>query len=177
MTRKAGRWLVLALLIISLLAGLDPAPAQARAAVYVTSQQFDGGRMYYRADTGHIWVLYSSGQVANFPSSSYTYLPDNPFFNPPAGHIRPIFGFGKVWGGYTDVRNRLGWATTHEIGFYSPIVSQGGLTYLTEIDGKIVQMNANSTWQYVSGIPQPPPNAPRIVRLEASPNPVAPGVR
>lgn len=168
---------VLALVMISVLAaGIVPSAAAGDVAVYVTSQQFEAGRMYWRSDTGSIWVLFNSGSVSSFLASSFSGLPNNPFYNPPAGRIRPINGFGKIWGGYADVRNRLGWAITQEIGFLTHIVTQGGMTYITELDGRILQINANGTWQVASSIPQSTPDTPRIVSISAAPNPVNAGL-
>jgi hypothetical protein len=167
--------LLTALLFVVLLAATAPASADSDTTVYVTSQNFEGGRMYYRSDTGLIWVFFYNGRVSSYPASSYSSLADNPYFKPPPGRIRPIFGFGKVWGSVADVRNRLGWATTHELGFRARIVTQGAITYLTELDGRIIQINTGGTWQYVSGVPQQPPGTPRIVRIDGSPNPVSAG--
>jgi hypothetical protein len=160
--------------IVLLVAGIAPASA-GEVTVYVTSQQFDAGRMYWRSDTGLIWVFVNSGTVYSYPASSYSGLPDNPYFNPPAGHIRPINGFGKIWGSSASVRNQLGWAITQELGFQARIVTQGGITYLTELDGRILQINGNGTWQVAASIPTPPPDAPRIVAISATPNPVSAG--
>lgn len=172
---QAARVLLTTMLFVVLLAAITPASADSDTTVYVTSQNFEGGRMYYRSDSGLIWVFFYNGRVSSYPASSYSGLPDNPYYNPPPGRIRPIFGFGKVWGSVTDVRNRLGWATTHELGFRARIVTQGAITYLTELDGRIIQINTGGTWQYVSSVPQPSPGTPRIVRIDGSPNPVSAG--
>jgi hypothetical protein len=171
---KAARALITLALLLVVLAAVGPTSADSTVTVYVTSQGFDGGRMYWRADTGSIWVFFYSGQVYTYPASSYSYLPDNPYFNPPAGHIRPINGFGKIWGSSADVRNRLGWATTPEIGFYTQIATQGAITYLTELDLKTIQINTNGTWQHVASIPQSP-FVPQILWIDATPNPVTAG--
>ena len=172
-TARVG--LALALVAI-LLMGVGIAPASAgEVTVYVTSQQFDAGRMYWRSDTGLIWVFVNNGAVYSYPASSYSGLPDNPYFNPPTGHVRPINGFGKIWGSSANIRNQLGWAITSELGFLTGIVTQGGVTYLTELDGRILQINANGTWQVAASIPTPPPDAPRIVSFSAAPDPVNAG--
>jgi hypothetical protein len=172
---KAARVLIILVLLLVMLAAVLPASADGTATVYVTSQGFEGGRMYWRADTGTIWVFIYTGQAYTFPVSSYSYLPDNPYFNQPPGYVRAINGFGKIWGSRPDVRNQLGWATTSEIGFYTQVVTQSGITYLNELDLKIIQINTNGTWQYVSSIPQPPPSVPQILWIDAAPNPVTAG--
>lgn len=48
----------------------------------------------------------------------YGGLPDNPVAVPtPAGRVRPINAFGKVWGNYADIRFAVGWALAGETGF------------------------------------------------------------
>jgi hypothetical protein len=173
---KTARIVLAAALVAILLIAAGIAPASAGdVTVYVTSQQFDAGRMYWRSDTGLIWVLVNNGAAYSYPASSYSGLPDNPYFNTPAGHFRPINGFGKVWGSSASLRNQLGWAITPELGFQARIITQGGITYLTELDGRILQINPNGTWQVVASIPTPPPDAPRVVSISAAPNPVDAG--
>lgn len=79
-------------------------------------QRFERGFMLWIAGTGDIFVFYDDGNYELFPLVSYTFRSDNPIFGPPPGRIRPIFGFGKVWGNFSTVRERLGWATQDEIG-------------------------------------------------------------
>lgn len=157
-------WMALVLLAVAG-AAVWPVAADSALTVYVTSQSFEGGRMYWRSDTGTIWVFVYTGQSYTFPVSSYSYLPDNPYSNQPSGYVRAINGFGKIWGSRSDVRSQLGWAYTSEIGFYTSIVTQGAYpyttTYLTELDSRIIQINYNGTWQYVSSVPQPPPVVPQ----------------
>jgi hypothetical protein len=157
--RTTRFFLVATAYLLVLLAAALPAAADSDQTVYVTAQSFVGGKMVWRSDTGHIWVLLSSGSVDSFPALSYTNLPDNPYTNPPAGYIRPINGFGKVWGNHTGMRNRLGWAITSELGFYAQIVTRGGYTYLTELNSQVIEISPSRTWQYVAGIP-PLPSSP-----------------
>jgi hypothetical protein len=166
-----------AILIVGLVLALGSTALPGVAAddgvtVAVTSQRFEGGVMYWRSDTGLIWVLFNDGLVQAFPSSTYGRLRDNPFRNPPPGRVRPINGFGRVWGCYRTVRDRLGWATLPELGFVTRIVTRGSSIYLVQLDGSVVQIDPNSTWHLASTIPQPAPSAPRIVSVQAQPDPV-----
>lgn len=83
-----------------------------------TIQLFERGFMIWWSETGSVWVLYGSGQAELFDSVRYGALPDNPVGAlPPAGSYKPVFGFGKVWGNFPAVRQRLGWATGPEQGY------------------------------------------------------------
>jgi hypothetical protein len=78
----------------------------------ITIQTFERGRMMWWSETGSIWVLNAdNGQALFYDSLSYGALPDNPITeSPPAGWVKPIMGFGKVWGHFPEVRQMLGWA-------------------------------------------------------------------
>lgn len=169
------RWLAIVLVLVTL-AGLVPASATADSDeyVYVTAQSFTGGKLYWRSDTGYIWALCNSGLLYTYSPLSYNHLPDNPYFDPPTGYIRPINGFGQIWGYHEVLRDQLGWATTPEVGFYARITTQGTTTYLTELDRKIAQLNIDGTWKYVESIPEPP-TSPQLTVTYPVPNPVNAG--
>jgi hypothetical protein len=151
----------------------SPVSAQTTATVYATVQRLERGMMIWRSDTGHIWVLGGNGQVLNFPASRYSRLRDNPIPANPPGRIRPIFGLGKVWGNFAEVRNLLGWPTLPEIGANMPIRVVNRAYYLTQLDRTVIVINPNNTWVRLLGGPQPA-NA-RIVSFNVTPNPVVPG--
>jgi len=157
---------------ITLLLSAMPALAQSTPTVYSTAQRFESGLMIWRSDTAFIWVLGNNGRVLNFPASSYSGLPDNPIFGSPPGRLRPILGFGKVWGNNRSVRDLLGWPTLPEIGFNMPIVYTNRTYYLTQLDGTIIQINPDNTWTRATS--SPPPTA-RILSFTASADAVVPG--
>ncbi len=173
--KMTRRWLAIVLVLVTL-AGLMPATATADSDeyVYVTLQGFVGGKLYWRSDTGYIWALCNNGLLYTFSPLGYSQLPDNPYVNPPAGYIRPINGFGKIWGYHKALRDQLGWATTPEVGFYARITTRGTTTYLTELDRKIVQITIDGIWQYVESIPVPP-TSPQLMVTYPVPNPVNAG--
>lgn len=83
-----------------------------------TFQTFEHGYMMYWAQTGSILVLYDSGEWEFVPSATYGHLPSNPVQEaPPIGYTKPIFGFGKVWGHFPEIRQRLGWGISAEQGY------------------------------------------------------------
>lgn len=139
------RWLFLILLLLALGAAVFPAAAQVTP-VYITTQRFDSGMMVYRADSGTVYVLSGTGKALTFSSTAYSYLPDNPIFGDPPSRLRPIFGFGKVWGNNTSVRDMLGWPTLPEIGFNTSVLVQNTTIFITELDGSVIQINNDGTW-------------------------------
>ncbi|MEP7292207.1 MAG: LysM peptidoglycan-binding domain-containing protein [Chloroflexota bacterium] len=121
----------------------------------VTFQQFENGFMIWRTDSNDIWVYFgqSSGRARQFLSGTYAALPDNPISTPtPSGRLRPILGFGRVWGNFASVRNALGWATAPEISYsmsYNPASS--GLFYITLPDGHAAVTTASLLWSIFTG--------------------------
>ncbi|MBZ0301032.1 MAG: hypothetical protein K8J31_14890 [Anaerolineae bacterium] len=161
MKRIWGFWIVI------LLVAVWPAQAQEEALTYATAQRYEHGLMIWRADTGEILALAGDGRVLRFPSVTYATLPDNPIFGTPPSRLRPIFGMGKVWGNFANVRRALGWPTLEELGFNMPVRTSGGITALTQLDGSVIQIAANGTWQRTLG-DRP---APYVLAFTASPDP------
>lgn len=157
----------LALLLVAL-----PAAAQTEDIVYATAQRFENGLMIWRSDTGQIWALADNGLAFDFPTQAYSHLPDNPIFGTPPSRLRPIFGFGKVWGHYPTVRDDLGWPTLREMGFDMPVRVVGGTTYLTQFDQSVIQINPDLTWHRIEG---PVVNQPSILGFSATPGSVVRG--
>lgn len=170
------------LLLVGVLLSAFGVSAQDSASYYsvgATTQHFEQGQMIWRADVGTIYVLFDNGKASFFPSYLYGSLPDNPYFNTPPFRIRPIMGFGKVWGNYDFVRNGLGWAVTAErsynMGYY---VTYNGTQYITQYDGDIIEISTQGNWRYVDSAPVPLPTepaTPRITALTASDDVAMPG--
>jgi hypothetical protein len=122
-----------------------PPPPDQTISVYSAFQQYEHGFMLWRSDNGSIEVFFGagSGSVALYP------LPDNPYTNVPSGKVRPINGFGRIWGNFSSVRTGLGWATTPEQGYNSTIViSRGAPISFTLPNGTVVHLNSNGTWTF-----------------------------
>lgn len=98
-------------------------------------QAFDGGIMLWESSEGGIWVLAYDGTATYYPQSVYASRPDNPVTEtPPAGRVKPISGFGKVWGNFSSVRTTLGWGLSAEWGYVATINEVRELnTYLAQI--------------------------------------------
>lgn len=120
----------------------------------VTIQQFEHGLMMWWQQTGSIWVLTDDGQAFLFESLSYGRLSDNPVNeNAPGGLLKPVFGFGKVWGHFPWVRQALGWATEVEEGFRTTFERRHRAAYLPQIsfnltlpDGQTLSIYDSFTW-------------------------------
>ena len=129
------------------------------AQIPITYQAFEGGYMMWWSSTGSIWVLYNDGQSEYFSSQRYGGLSENPIqARAPYGRFVPIQGFGKVWGHFPHVRNRLGWGTgwvyAHLMDFERFIVNPStfyGLVYfrISFPTGREVVMTDRNTWHFV----------------------------
>jgi hypothetical protein len=137
---------------------VTPAP-NAEYYVQSTFQAFENGFMTWRSDTGEIDVYFGTngGVAAGYLREYYGALPDNPFNNPPQGRVRPIMGFGKVWGNLSDVRTPLGWATAPEVGFTMRVRPIPGTTILqmtVPFGGQIrwISNDSNRFWGFTTEV-------------------------
>ncbi|MDJ0757198.1 MAG: hypothetical protein QNJ45_26940 [Ardenticatenaceae bacterium] len=120
-------------------------------------QHFENGMMLYWSETGTIWVLEDSGRAHIFLSEDYGALPDNPIRQKaPAGLIKPIFGFGKVWGHFSYVRQELGWAVSTErsyhLSFERAVALHGPAVYfiVSLPDGRRIRLRDDQTWSTIN---------------------------
>ncbi|MCC6801633.1 MAG: LysM peptidoglycan-binding domain-containing protein [Anaerolineae bacterium] len=149
-----------------------PGGATGTFAIPVTTQQFEKGFMIWRTDTGDVWVYVGAtgGAATRYPSRSYGALPDNPVAGtPPAGLLRPIMGFGKVWGNFPNARASLGWATKPEtsyIMYYSPVTATQ--FYFTLSDGRNAVTNGSTWGLYTGTLPPGMPSGPSTVTTSAA---------
>ena len=112
-------------------------------------QEFENGRMLYASDSGTIWVLLNSGSAYTFHTYDYGHLPDNTITAPPPyGYLKPILGFGKVWGNYYNIRHALGWAITYEDSYHMQISSSYASTSIQLPNGQWVDMTHVGIWNY-----------------------------
>lgn len=149
---QRSRCVVLVMLVAIMLTAIFSVQAQD---TYVTIQRFESGLMIWRSDNSTIYVLGSSGTALTYPSTSYANLPDNPIFGTPPSRLRPIFGFGQVWGNTKKVRDLIGWPTLQEIGFKTSIRVQNNNIFITELDGSLIQIKPDGTWTRTSASPSP----------------------
>jgi hypothetical protein len=122
-----------------------------------TVQPFEHGYMLYWGETGSIWVLNNNGTARLYESTLYGSWLDNPVTQtPPRGMIKPILGFGKVWGHRPAVRSALGWATGPEQGYQTTFLRTTSLSNVNSAigfmiswpDGRQVTIRDNGTWNF-----------------------------
>jgi len=114
--------------------------------------------MIWRADTLDIYVFLdfgrlgtSGGRFTVFPHSAYSILPPNPYQAVPMGRVRPVNGFGQVWGNTSAVREALGWATRYEKGYDATVgLENGSPVSITVPDGSTISIDqASGRWTWL----------------------------
>ena len=127
----------------SLLPGSCPAD---RRLVPAAFQAFERGFMIWRGDTRRIYALYQDGSWQEF-ADTWTASDPDPSGEPPAGLVKPVRGFGKVWAQNSGA-SRLGWATGNEQAYSATWETHtvGGATapVFTLPDGRTARLDA--TW-------------------------------
>ncbi|MEM9955164.1 MAG: hypothetical protein AAF846_26380 [Chloroflexota bacterium] len=119
-------------------------------------QSYENGMMLWRADTEDIWVLYNTGLAESFPVSLYENLPPNPIQAVPDWAVMPINGFGRIWGNFSSVRNKIGNALSNEVSYTMnwELESRGNgvinFSLLTNvpISKSRIAIHDNGTWEY-----------------------------
>lgn len=117
-------------------------------------QPFEGGFMLWRSDTGMIYAVDYDGGVFRVPVSDYSALGEDAVSeDPPPGRVKPISGFGRVWGNIDGVRDALGWGLQDEQGYALTIRPAVTATDLDDIaiilpSGTFVVIRTDGTWSY-----------------------------
>ena len=139
-------------------------PEAAATTTWAAEEPFEHGWMLWLENgpgsSRLIVVFYENGSYEKYPDTFVEGEPESdPSFVPPPGLYQPIRGFGKLWRTHPEVRERLGWATAPEQGFYTqwqtqrPVTLGSGLFYARRISGKIVEARAwdvpGGTWREV----------------------------
>jgi serine/threonine protein kinase len=104
---------------------------------YSVEQIYEGGQMYYRQEDDQFWVFHG-GINGTWRKYLDVYASDpEPTDQAPDGLITPKSGFGRIWQKHQEVRNSLGWATTHEDGFTGVLqrFERGLMLYSPAING------------------------------------------
>lgn len=104
-------------------------PTAPEAAIWMGEETFQGGKMFWRQDTGAIYVLFNDGHWLQFPDTWRAGEPEvDPNIVPPGGYYQPRRGFGRLWRSDPNVRERMGWSILVEHGFSGAIEPfEGGL--------------------------------------------------
>jgi hypothetical protein len=127
-----------------------------QSTVWAAYQPFERGQMAWRGDTREIYVLYDDGRYETYEDTWQEGDPIELPGTPPAGLYAPVRGFGKLYAGRPDLRERLGWATTLEGGYTMTVETVPGGSgrypgigvYFTLPDGRAIELYPfSSTWQ------------------------------
>jgi hypothetical protein len=133
-------------------AGLD-CPTAVEIPIQVAAEErFQGGYMFWRADTKTIYVFLGvgveTGNVYEYPDtwqdSDPTPLPGQ---TPPAGLYAPVRGFGKLWNAESGLRQALGWATEPERALTGAWQPFAGGSMLWTSNRVIYVLYSGGTWQ------------------------------
>lgn len=135
-------------------------------------QIFEGGRMIWMQSGGNIFVIFNDGSQPRWQQYIDQYnssQPENdPSFVPPSPELQqPVRGFGLIWRNQTDLRDRLGWATTPEIAYDGALQEGVDATYIRSQQDGILQLDSGGrSWSIVAGTtfvdtrpPTPTPSA------------------
>lgn len=128
-------------------------PASSTVTMDAAYQAFEGGHMIWRSDTREILVFYSDNQTfSTVSASAYEGMPDNPITEtPPEGRVLPVRGFGRLWGNFEAVRERLGWGFSDEVGYTLSVTSVDFGTIRARYslpDGREFVVYDDTTWEF-----------------------------
>jgi photosystem II stability/assembly factor-like uncharacterized protein len=127
-------------------------PLGAVASPSMVEQTFEGGTMFWRADTAAIYVLPAGAPYARYDDTrsdsqpAYSCPASSPSQTPPT----PQRGFGKVWCAQPGVRQSLGNATGAERGFAAQVQDfDAGLIFKTDQGITYILESRSHTWEQV----------------------------
>lgn len=123
----------------------DVRPTATLGQIQVAEEVFEHGRMFWIGPKKQIWVMYDNGQGAGewkvYPDTYEDSEPStDPSIIPPDGKFQPTRGFGKLWRGNPEIKDKLGFGTTPEFGYVSNYEYHPG-----------GQVNAQGQWVAGSG--------------------------
>lgn len=126
--------------------GFAPDHSVVTSAAY---QPYQNGFMVWHANSGTVFVFtgVNSGFSSSFAQPYLESLGDNPFGAAPPNLVRPINGFGRVWGNLEWVRDTLGWATAPEQAYTTTVVlSQGNPLSFALPNNRSVNLAQDGRW-------------------------------
>lgn len=108
----------------SVTATLDVRPTPTLGQIQVAEEVFEHGRLFWIQPRKQIWVMYDNGQGSGeWKVYDDTYTDADPKTDPsiisPEGKFQPCCGFGKLWRGNPEIKDKLGYAVTPEFGYVS----------------------------------------------------------
>ncbi|MBN1873497.1 MAG: hypothetical protein JXA33_04640 [Anaerolineae bacterium] len=146
--------------------GMCYCPLKEETVSFMAEQSFEHGRMFWLEqvpdlDRSVILVLYEDGNGERYDDTWTSEMPElDPALTPPAGLYQPVRGFGKLWRETPDVRERLGWALSPELGFDGVFQQQTtenipDVVYIESFDGQIIRLSGvlymtRGSWDFVA---------------------------
>jgi hypothetical protein len=136
-------------------AHLAPRCPLTRKQIWAAYERFERGQMIWREDVREITVLYDDGSYESYKDSWQEGDPVDVPGSPPPGRFAPVRGFGHLYADQSHVRERLGWATTTEVGYTMTVETHPGGSglyrvsgsYFTLPDGRVISLYPfSSTW-------------------------------
>lgn len=131
-------------------------PREAPVATAAAEQPFTGGVMIWLEATQSITVFFPDGRWQSYADTwTEDEAESDPAPSPPAGFFQPIRGFGKVWREHPALQERLGWATSVELGYTAAMqrpISEAGeqITFLRTYNGQVYYLQelapGRGTW-------------------------------
>jgi hypothetical protein len=150
----------------------EPAPSACAAEPPIPTaaaiQTFERGIMLWLGSTRKIYVLFEDKNTKLPGWSVYddTFKDGQPerdeSLTPPQAMSQPVRGFGLVWRGQAQVKDRLGWAVDSEQGFNSIFQRDTSATIITYIQGRtgavyrLESADGRNQWGIISGQPTTP---------------------
>lgn len=152
----------LCVLIATLVVLLAARPATATDdAEWGAYQAFQGGQMFWLEEHDVFYILYADFSYTSLAGAQVATLADNPITDtPPAGFEKPISGFGRIWGNFPAIRQKLGWANGAEYGYTvftrpyptwtrTPVTTAPYVRFRFETPtGSMVDILHNGAWRY-----------------------------
>jgi hypothetical protein len=120
--------------------------AAGRSGIGMAVEDFQRGRMLWRADNRRIYVLYNTGRWAGYDD---TWQEGQPEYScgTPQSPPTPKRGFGQVWCTHSTVRQGLGDATTAERGDSGTLQSYAGGFILRLSGGQTYVLYNDGSWR------------------------------
>ena len=116
-----------------------------KSGVWIARENFEGGMALWREDNDKIYVLYEAGWWERYDD---IWREGDPEFacGTPQSPPTPKRGFGKIWCTYTPVRQRLGNATSAEMGQNGTVQECSSGLILRMGSGRIYKLFADGGW-------------------------------
>jgi hypothetical protein len=118
-------------------------------------QVYDGGYMLWEKATGSVYLLYNGGVGQRIEASAISDWPEVIIMTPPpANHVHPIRGFGRVWQHEENIRTSMGWPLGLEQAYTAQFQTSSSQTlnfylYISLPNGQVIEFGKIGSWRVV----------------------------